>query len=122
MQSKLALAFRTRLTSYIHDRYLSDLTFYAIGNLDDRIKNADQCITVDVAKFCNSLAEMYSNLTKPSLDMIIYNLQLRSEVGGDGLFFANVLVQISAWWLRSMTPPFGKLVAEEQQLEVLFYT
>lgn len=38
--------------------YLEDTTFYAIGNLDDRIKNADQLITVDINKFSNSLAEI----------------------------------------------------------------
>jgi len=42
MQNKLAIQFRTRLTQHIHKKYLSDMTFYAIGNLDDRIKNADQ--------------------------------------------------------------------------------
>jgi len=42
MQSKLAIQFRTRLTRHIHQKYLTDMTFYTIGNLDDRIKNADQ--------------------------------------------------------------------------------
>lgn len=46
------------------------MTFYAISALDDRIKNADQLITVDVSKFSNSLAELYSNLAKPILDMV----------------------------------------------------
>lgn len=31
---------------------------FATGNLDDRIKNADQLITVDINKFSNSLAEI----------------------------------------------------------------
>jgi ATP-binding cassette subfamily D (ALD) long-chain fatty acid import protein len=44
MQSKLAIQFRTRLTNHIHEQYLTDMTFYAIGNLDDRIKNADQYV------------------------------------------------------------------------------
>lgn len=46
------------------------MTFYGISALDDRIKNADQLITVDVSKFSNSLAELYSNLAKPILDMV----------------------------------------------------
>jgi ATP-binding cassette subfamily D (ALD) long-chain fatty acid import protein len=46
------------------------LTFYGISALDDRIKNPDQLIAVDVAKFSNSLAELYSNLAKPLLDMV----------------------------------------------------
>lgn len=69
-QSELALRYRTRLTEYIHDKYLSKLTFYGISALDDRVKNADQLIAVDVTKFSNNLAELYSNLAKPILDMV----------------------------------------------------
>jgi ATP-binding cassette subfamily D (ALD) long-chain fatty acid import protein len=59
MQSKLAIAYRTRLTQYVHDQYLSsDKTYYALGNLDDRIKNADQLIVADINKFSTSLAEI----------------------------------------------------------------
>ncbi|CAG8507192.1 421_t:CDS:10 [Diversispora eburnea] len=86
MQNKLAIQFRTRLTNHIHEEYLTDMTFYTVGNLDDRIKNADQCITVDTMKFCNSLSELYSNLAKPILDVIIYCLQLARNVGGESLF------------------------------------
>lgn len=72
-QAELSLKYRTRLTQHIHDKYLSKLTFYGISALDDRIKNPDQVISVDVAKFSNSLAELYSNLAKPMLDMVMRN-------------------------------------------------
>ncbi|CAG8502868.1 1897_t:CDS:10 [Cetraspora pellucida] len=85
MQSKLAIQFRTRLTNYIHQNYLSDMTFYAIGNLDDHV--------------------------------FIYNLQLVKNVGGEGLFGVSLIVHLSSVVLRALTPPFGKMVAEEQRLE-----
>lgn len=69
-QAELSLKYRTRLTQHIHDKYLSNLTFYGLSALDDRIKNPDQLIAVDVSKFSNSLAELYSNLAKPLLDMV----------------------------------------------------
>ncbi|KAL7272748.1 ATP-binding cassette long-chain fatty acid transporter pxa2 [Rhizina undulata] len=116
-QCKLALQYRTRLTQHIHSKYLSQMTFYTLGNLDDRIKNADQLITVDVTKFSNSLAELYSNLAKPMLDMMIYNYQLSRNVGGEGLFAMALLVQVSANVMRILTPPFGKFVADEARLE-----
>ncbi|KAL1922656.1 uncharacterized protein VTP21DRAFT_10195 [Calcarisporiella thermophila] len=117
MQSKLTIQFRTRLTEYIHDKYLSDMTFYAIGNLDDRIKNADQCITTDVLKFSSTLSSLYSNLAKPVLDMLIYNVQLSRSVSGDGMLGVSLIMQLSAMLLRAFTPAFGKMVAEEQRLE-----
>lgn len=93
------------------------MTFYSLSTLDDRIKNADQLITVDVSRFSNSLAELYSNLAKPILDMVIYNYSLSKSVGGEGLFMMSLLVQISAQVMRVLTPPFGKYVAEEARLE-----
>ncbi|KAF9698325.1 hypothetical protein EKO04_003711 [Ascochyta lentis] len=116
-QCKLSLQYRTRLTNYVHNKYLSQMTFYTLSALDDRIKNADQLITVDVAKFSNSLAELYSNLAKPALDIIVYNYSLSRSVGGEGLFFMSLLVQLSANVMRALTPPFGKYVADEARLE-----
>ncbi|KAK1772654.1 ABC transporter transmembrane region 2-domain-containing protein [Phialemonium atrogriseum] len=116
-QAELSLKYRTRLTQHIHDKYLSELTFYGLSALDDRIKNPDQLITVDVAKFSNSLAELYSNLAKPILDMTIYTYSLSKSVGGEGVVFMSLLVQLSAHVLRALTPPFGKYVADEARLE-----
>lgn len=116
-QCQLSLQYRTRLTNYIHEKYLSNMTFYSLSALDDRIKNADQLITVDVSKFANSLAELYGNLAKPTLDMLIYNYSLSKSVGGEGLFFMSLLVQLSASVMRALTPPFGRYVADEARLE-----
>lgn len=44
--------------------------FYKLANLDDRIKNADQYLTVDIQQFSNKLAEIYSNIAKPVLDVM----------------------------------------------------
>jgi ATP-binding cassette subfamily D (ALD) long-chain fatty acid import protein len=93
------------------------MTFYTLSALDDRIKNADQLVTVDVSKFSNSLAELYGSLSKPVLDLIIYNWSLSRSVGGEGLFAMSLLVQLSASLMRALTPPFGKYVAEEARLE-----
>ncbi|SGZ00446.1 BQ5605_C034g11349 [Microbotryum silenes-dioicae] len=115
--SPTAIAYRTRLIKRVHEMYLEDTTFYALGNLDDRIKNADQLITVDIQKFSNSLAEIYSNIAKPVLDVIIYNYQLSRNVGAEGLIGLTLIIQLSAALLRFATPPFGRYAAEEQRLE-----
>lgn len=43
-----------------------NLTYYKMNNLDNRIANADQLLTQDVEKFCNTLTDLYSNLSKVS--------------------------------------------------------
>ncbi|KAJ9092084.1 hypothetical protein QFC20_007466 [Naganishia adeliensis] len=96
LQSKLALAYRTRLTQKTLGTYLDDgdetkngQIFYKLANLDDRIKNADQ----------------------------LYNYQLSKNVGAEGLVVLTVLVQATAGLLRAVTPPFGTYAAHEATLE-----
>ena len=61
---ELKLHFRTRLTKHLYAKYLRNLTYYKMSNLDNRIANADQLLTQDVEKFCNSLTDLYSNISK----------------------------------------------------------
>jgi len=102
---------------HLHKEYMAQMTYYKVGNLDDRVKNADQLITQDVYKFSTALAELWSNIAKPILDVTLYNAQLSNNVGFDGLMTVNVFIQASAVFLRYMTPAFGKMAAQEQMLE-----
>ncbi|KAJ2714364.1 ATP-binding cassette long-chain fatty acid transporter pxa2, partial [Coemansia spiralis] len=117
----LAVRFRQNLTEHVHRQYLANNTYYAVGNLDDRIRNADQLIAADIAKFATSLAELYSNLAKPALDALVYNVQLARRLGVESLFGIMVVIQMSMGMLRALAPPFGQLVAQEQRLEGEFY-
>lgn len=42
----------------------SGATYYKMTNLDNRIQNPDQVLTQDVDKLCESLVDLYSNLSK----------------------------------------------------------
>ncbi|KAF9073876.1 ABC transporter transmembrane region 2-domain-containing protein [Rhodocollybia butyracea] len=124
IQSKLAIAYRTRLTTLVMKEYLGEKNevgpagkvYYKLSNLDDRIKNPDQMITHDIQRFSASLAAIYSNLAKPVLDVILYNYQLSQNVGAEGLLGLTIAVQLSAALLRSLTPPFGSYTALSAQL------
>ncbi|KAI7903074.1 ABC transporter transmembrane region 2-domain-containing protein [Cokeromyces recurvatus] len=118
LQSKLSIGFRTRLTKHIHDIYLDqEKTFYKVINLDNRIQGADQFITTDIAKFCDTLSSLYSNLAKPILDTIIFNYQLTKSIGLVGMVGLSINYIITARLLRAVTPSFGKLAAIEAKLE-----
>jgi ATP-binding cassette subfamily D (ALD) long-chain fatty acid import protein len=117
LQGKLSIGFRTRLVTYLHQKYLSNLTFYKIANLDNRIKNADQLITQDVSRFCDKVSALYANLTKPVLDTVLFNWQLATNVGFEGTYAMNLLVHVSGAVLRVLTPSFGRMVAQEGHLE-----
>lgn len=119
LQSKISIAFRTRLTRYIHDLYLNEnMNYYKLSNLDGSIgQAADQFITQDLTLFCASAAALYSSLGKPFVDLVIFNYQLYKSLGPLALsgilsgYFATAAV------LRKISPPFGKLKAVEGKKE-----
>ncbi|SNX85798.1 probable peroxisomal half ABC transporter [Melanopsichium pennsylvanicum] len=118
LQSKLAIGFRSRLTRYVHDLYLNDKSnFYRIINLDGRLDAADQYITTDIARFCETLAALYSNVSKPVLDLIIFNYALSRSLGPMGILGLTCNYLLTGWILRQVTPAFGKLAAIEAKLE-----
>lgn len=49
--------------------------------MDNRISNPDQLLTADVDKFCDMFTDLYSNICKPFLDIIIYVYKLTSTLG-----------------------------------------
>ncbi|KAF8592024.1 hypothetical protein K439DRAFT_1626527 [Ramaria rubella] len=122
IQNKLSIAYRTRLTKELMTQYLGEdgdqeKVYYKMApNLDDRIQNPDQMMTVDIQRFSNHLAAIYANLAKPILDVILYNYQLSQNVGAEGLILLTVLIQGSAALLRTLTPPFGMYTAQEAAL------
>lgn len=119
LQSKVSIAFRTRLTRYIHDLYLNDrLNYYKLLNTDGGVGvQADQFITQDLTQFCASAASLYSSLGKPFVDLCVFNYQLYRALGP--LAFTGLLVNYfgTATLLRKLSPPFGKLKAVEGRRE-----
>ena len=119
LQSKVAIAFRTRLTRYIHDLYLNDnLNYYKLLNLDGGIgQGADQFITNDLTLFTASAASLYSSIGKPLVDIFVFNFQLYQSLGPLALtgLLANYFLTATA--LRRLSPPFGKLKAVEGRKE-----
>ncbi|ORZ40258.1 ABC transporter transmembrane region 2-domain-containing protein [Catenaria anguillulae PL171] len=123
LQSKLAIAFRTRMMHYVNSLYLDkEQGFYRLLTLDNRIESPDQYIVTDIARFCDAVASLYSNVGKPVIDIVIFNIQLARYIGWTGMggLFLNYMV--TARLLRAATPAFGKLAAQEAKLEGNFRT
>ncbi|KAG2032806.1 ABC transporter transmembrane region 2-domain-containing protein [Suillus americanus] len=115
LQYTLSLRFRTRLTRYIHDLYLSSaphLRYYRVP-----LHGIDQYITADVDAWAESVAGIYGNLMKPSLDLLLFTSQLARSLGFRGTVLLFINYYITAKILRAVTPAFGRLAAVEARLE-----
>lgn len=93
------------------------MIFYQLGNLDSRITNPDQRLTSDIEKWANSLSLIYSNFSKPTLDIILFSRKLSDLVGWQGPTAVILWYFLSGVVLKFVSPPFGKMIAIEQRLE-----
>ncbi|KAJ1367947.1 hypothetical protein KIN20_028977 [Parelaphostrongylus tenuis] len=120
-ESILGLAFRSRLVQYAYKQYFTNKTYYAVSNLDSRLQNADQCLTEDITMFSQSVAHLYSHLTKPILDVVLITFTLVSYATHRGsiqntiapFILATFVVVGTASLLRIISPRFGHMVVEE---------
>nr|XP_031863517.1 uncharacterized protein CI109_000767 [Kwoniella shandongensis]KAA5530589.1 hypothetical protein CI109_000767 [Kwoniella shandongensis] len=143
LERKLALAFRTNLTRYIHDLYLNDnLNYYKFGiglgaSIPPSTSTAGQKAkstggdtneaaagTADHESGestgpAGSLLTLFGsgNIGKPVLDIAIFTSQLAAALGPVGTIglFANY--GFTAWILKKATPAFGKMAATQARLE-----
>ncbi|XP_073719700.1 ATP-binding cassette sub-family D member 3a isoform X1 [Misgurnus anguillicaudatus] len=115
--NELKLCFRVRLTKHLYDEYLKGYTYYKMGNLDNRIANADQLLTQDVERFCNSVVDLYSNLSKPLLDIGLYIFKLTTAIGAQGPATMMTYLLISGLFLTRLRRPIGKMTVTEQKYE-----
>uniref|UniRef100_A0A914UU96 ABC transmembrane type-1 domain-containing protein n=1 Tax=Plectus sambesii TaxID=2011161 RepID=A0A914UU96_9BILA len=124
-ESNLGLAFRSRLTEHAYKQYFKDQTYYRVSNLDGRLANADQCLTEDVTMFSQSVAHLYSHLTKPIFDIVLISGTLFGWANRRGtgsiiylpIIMASAVITVTARILKRISPRFGHMVAEEARLK-----
>lgn len=121
LENKLALAIRTRLVDHAYSLYFKNQTYYRVSNLDGRLANPDHSLTEDLQAFSSSVAHIYSHVSKPLLDVVLMTIALArvsrkqqgKEVSSGPGWLAFGVVFVTGWILKLLSPPFGKLVAEE---------
>ncbi|XP_072940417.1 ATP-binding cassette sub-family D member 3 [Epargyreus clarus] len=114
---EVKLRLRTNLSLHLYQQYLKGFTYYKVTNLDNRISNADQLLTTDIDKFCETVIDLYSNISKPLLDISIYLYRLTVNLGPStpGIMMAYLLV--SGVFLTYLRRPTARMTVHEQKLE-----
>ena len=93
------------------------MIFYQLSNLDSRVSNPDQRLTSDIDKWATSLSMIYSNFSKPILDIVLFSRKLAELVGWGAPLVVMLWYALSGLLIKIVSPAFGKLTAIEQKLE-----
>jgi len=119
-QDSLVLQWRKRLTQKIHSEYYSDMTYYKVSYLDDRIRSPDQCITQDVESYAESAVDMYLKIIRPVIDVVYFTYHLIHSGGYFGPLAVTIYMTFSVSIIQLVIPNFGKMLAEKSEKEGLY--
>ena len=117
LNKSIGYQVRENLTRYFHDIYVDKIKYYQVINLDSRIENPDQRLTNDIERFSISFANLYSNVSKPILDIFLFGRSLGQKVGYGTVSLTFVWYLISAAFLKLISPPMGLLTSIQQNCE-----
>ncbi|KAI2798841.1 ATP-binding cassette sub- D member 3 [Blomia tropicalis] len=116
--NRLQLSLRYKISSYLTEKYTDGLNYYRLNVMDNRVKNVDQLLTSDVDKFCSTLVDVYSNMAKPFLDIVVFIQRLSVTYTGlktPGAMIAYLM--FAGGILTSARRPLTRMTIRESQLE-----
>lgn len=120
IKNLISLKIRKGLVDKLNSKYLKGRTFYHLSNVDTRIETPDQIFTEDISKFSEMVAQVYSDFSKPLLDIVLFSRKLSELVSWRGPTAMISWYLISGFLLKKITPSFGRLTAQGLKLEGLF--
>jgi len=66
---------------------MKDMAYYKANKVADVhgvLENADQLIADDIAKFADTLSDVFSNLLKPVVDFVLFSVRMTTTMGAFG--------------------------------------
>lgn len=110
-QKAMSLKLRKGINRRLNQQYLLGNTAYQMLHVDDRIKNPDQIMTVDLEKFCDLVFEVYGQVSKPLLDIILFSRRLSQTIGYKSPLLMALWYVLAGFVIKKVTPSFGRLMA-----------
>ncbi|XP_024394443.1 ABC transporter D family member 1 isoform X1 [Physcomitrium patens] len=113
----LSLRFRKILTNRIHSDYFQNMTYYKMSHVDHRITSVEQRIASDVPRFSTEMSELVQENLSAIFDGLLYTWRLCSYASPKYAFGVLGYVIGAGVTIQALSPPFGRLMSTEQQLE-----
>lgn len=126
---RISLNFRTNLVRYCHDLYMdSKLVYYKLQYNNNSIEEYklnhqtfNQYVTEDIKRFCDSLTNLFTNVGKPTVDLIFFAIYLRDNIGNLGIFGILLNYFVTGLILKNYSPDFSKIWKVRSFFESIYY-
>nr|QUF59458.1 ATP-binding cassette transporter Abcd2 [Brachionus angularis] len=118
LESKLDLEIKTQLVKKSHLYYFNKRVYYRIALKQSDDTQIDQNLTEDIDKLTNLFVHLYSQLTKPILDIALITGTLISLAKSKNFNYmvpfsiAMVVISLTGYLIRRISPKFGKMAAD----------
>lgn len=118
LECKLDLELKSELIKKAHNHYFKDRVYYKIALKQTENTQVDQNLTEDVDKLVQLLVHLYSQLTKPILDIALVTYTLISLAKSKNFNYklptliGLVVISLTGSLMRRISPKFGKMAAD----------
>jgi len=117
LESKLDIELKSQLVSRSLSFYFRDRVYYRIALKQNENVQIDQNLTDDIEKLTHLLVHLYSQLTKPILDISLITVTLISMAKQNSFNYlfptaiAFIVIFCTGFLMRILSPKFGKMAA-----------
>eukprot|EP01012_Entosiphon_sulcatum_P066473 TRINITY_DN95737_c0_g1_i1.p1 TRINITY_DN95737_c0_g1~~TRINITY_DN95737_c0_g1_i1.p1 ORF type:complete len:698 (+),score=116.21 TRINITY_DN95737_c0_g1_i1:47-2140(+) len=118
----LSLCMRIRLSQYVLGEYLKGVNFYKAASLggENQLDTPDQRVTADIDTFTSEIGELYCEILKPLVDVVVFTRKLRQQLGVRSPVYLTLYFILTAVIQRRVMPGLGRRVAKLSQLEGMY--
>lgn len=117
LESKLDIELKSQLVNRSLSFYFRDRIYYRIALKQNENVQIDQNLTDDIEKLTHLLVHLYSQLTKPILDISLITVTLISLAKQNNFNYlfptaiAFIVIFCTGFLMRILSPKFGKMAA-----------
>eukprot|EP01038_Epipyxis_sp_PR26KG_P005183 gene5183-7212_t len=127
--AELSMGMRTNLSNRLLRKFTTNINFFHISNLHHFktfipsfshlpiFSNPDQILTHDLDEFCSSLTGVFSNIIKPSVDVVVNACKLWYTSGWLAPVTMGSYLMLTSTIMNTIRSPGGLFADGEQRLE-----